>query len=82
MGAVIILLGVGLVGCTPFEPVGDFVDVFELNGARGCWAFDNNLRQGLSTLRGPRDANTFSAGIVLIGVARPVAHFATAPFRV
>lgn len=47
LGAVIILLGVGLVGRTPFEPIGDLVGVFDLNRATGCWAFDNNLTQGL-----------------------------------
>lgn len=85
MGAVIILLGGGLIGYAPFGPIGDLIGVLALSGATVCWVFDNNLAQRLSSLRDPlavMKVKALSAGIVLIGVARAVAHFATAAFRV
>jgi drug/metabolite transporter (DMT)-like permease len=70
-GAAIILLGAGLIGYAPFEPVGDLVGVLALSGATVCWALDNNLTQRLSSLRDPlavMKVKAISAGIVMIGV--------------
>jgi len=70
-GAVIILLGGGLIGYAPFGPVGDLIGVLALSGATVCWALDNNLAQRLSSLRDPlavMKVKALSAGLVMIGI--------------
>lgn len=70
-GAVIIVLGGGLIGYAPFGPISDLLGVLAMSGATLCWALDNNLAQRLSSLRDPlavMKVKALSAGLAMIGI--------------